>query len=292
MRSKDLRQVESRQRFFYSEIVRILYGSAIAARAEPLIRADAQRLRPGVGEQEAQPVRCLLVHRSLQSVIPGFSNTGVVVRDYRIWQRETRLRDQRCRAGCRAQTARSRDLSRPRRKRLVPVDVHVESVTARPYIVHRYSGIRWQRLLHAKVPLIGVRVLQVGIHKPVVLLKRCRRRRCICALQRILCEDGGDAGLIRRDDQLIGAWPRSLLVLRHLNHSGPVVVEAAIPGAKHRGVSQPICHSHSRLNVVVGIWPEASAKRRDNGVCRQRAIRSGNTWRLVAGCGAGGRNEL
>ena len=131
--------------------------------------------------------------------------------------------------------------------------------------------------------MIGVGILDIGINKPVVGgLKGGQTRYDIGTLQGIFRKNARRVVcIVERQDELVSAGPSALLVLRHLYDRRPVVVEPAVCASEHGSLRQSVCNTHARLDIVVGVVPEAAVGRNDN-MRRERAIGRGNAGRHVA----------
>ena len=174
---------------------------------------------------------------------------------------ETPLSSHESRSACSGVAAHRRNqqlASGIRNSRLVSRDAYVESVPIRADIIHGQSRAWSQSLLHSEVPLVGIRILDLRIDKPVVLLKRRRQRSGVGALQRVLGEDAGRrVYIVERQNELIGARPCSLLVLGHLQNRSPVVIEATVGTTQDSLVPKSVGDPNPRLNIVVSVGPEA-----------------------------------
>ena len=251
-----MRDIEAGKALIGTEVICILDRSAVCPRAEPLIGADIQRLRPCVGEEVGKPVACFFVKRNLQRVIPGLSGANVIMSWYLIRIRETSLGRNLCGSARCVVTAYSWNQTRSRGSGLVAGDADVQPMIRGTDIVNRQRRARRQRLLHSKIPLIGIWILDVWVDKPIVLFKRGWQGRGVGTLQRIFRENRRRSRiLIEGHDELPRRRPSSLLILRHLENGSPIVEKPAEGGSYHRPIGQAVGDAHTRLNVVVRVVP-------------------------------------
>src|ERR1700738_2371478 len=144
--------------------------------AEPSGGTLVDRLRVSVSDLVSQAVAVPLVYADLESVVTAVADTPIVKSrcNVRIW------------CACLW-------VSGPRRQSGVVVSADVEPPGARTYVIDVHGGGRIQLALHTKIPLHGIRILDVRIVEPRHLVERRRRWKQTAAAARkwVLRRSGG-----------------------------------------------------------------------------------------------------
>src|SRR5258708_4560289 len=221
---------------------------------EPSITAGVDRLGPGVTNRIGQSIRVTLIQLKLCSVVGGGSCTAVVEGRPNIGVECPRLRI--ARSGCQGG---------------VVVAACNHPMRGGTYVVGRDGGGRVELTLDSDVPLLRVSVLDVGIVEPLHLVERgsVREEPASRATKRILHGYGRGSRsrtwlvLVVRL-QLTDIRPGAFDVLRHLRHSGPVVIDDAETRMNHRLFSQAIGQTEALPPVASKVGSDLAARSDDH----------------------------
>src|ERR1700738_4478830 len=240
---------------------------------EPSIAAGVDRLGPGVSDGIGQSIRVTLIQLKLCSVVGGGSGTAVVEGRPNIGVEGSRLR-----------------IARTGGQGGVVVAACNDPMRGGAYVVGRDGGGRVELTLDTDVPLFRVSVLDVGIVEPLHLVERgCAREEPASRTTKRILHGHGRGRRSRTwlvlavRNELPYIRPGAFDVLRHLGHSGPVVIDDAETGMNHRLVSQAIGQTEARPPVASEVVSDLAA-RIDDHVSGELTAGVWDAGREASGC--------